>query len=199
MNCRRIRKLIPLLSEGDLESDLELRVNHHLTECQGCKEMSLQYSSTVHWLRAVSDEELDEDLFTKLRASVQERVIESNRPILNLGLFWERFGRGIAIASAALLVGALLIWFYAGRQRPENLASTPDAPEPSVTPVPGPEPERPRIPEVRSPGRAAVASVRKPPIVRMINLHRNPGGDESRGLCRWASRSQWKRSMCRIR
>lgn len=118
MNCRRVKKLIPLYVEGDLASGIADRLTSHLDWCGRCNWLADEYKESQSWLRSSEPPEFDEASLNGLKAGVLRRIEETGaRPSLLASLVQQWSRRQVLALSAAMLIifGVLVFYVYQAR------------------------------------------------------------------------------------
>jgi hypothetical protein len=129
MNCRRIKDLIPLFVEGDLDAGIMNDVSLHLHDCAICSEMVQEYSASQAWLRTYEMPEFDNAFFMDLKQSVMQEIEQSQARPSWLQILTGRWNQNFAFAMAIallILVSAFVISLYSGKAKI-------DVPQPGIS------------------------------------------------------------------
>jgi hypothetical protein len=127
MNCRRIKELMPLFVEGDLDAGAMNDVSLHLSDCADCSQMVNEYSASQTWLRSYEMPEFDNAFFVDLKQSVMQEIRQSQTRPSWLQILAGRWNQNFAFAMAIallILVGAFVLSRYSGKTKIDS--PTPD-------------------------------------------------------------------------
>jgi len=152
MNCRRVRKLIPLYVEDDVEASVASRVAAHIEWCGQCNWLADEYRESQGWLRASAPPEFDANQLSTIKRSVLAEIaaIRQRPSVLALLAQWNR-RHVLALSTAVLLIfGMVLLYLYQTRvtstpspavaketQQDEDSAPETTSPRPAPKPTPG--------------------------------------------------------------
>jgi hypothetical protein len=129
MNCRRIKELMPLFVEGDLDAGAMNDVSLHLSDCADCSKMVNEYNASQAWLRSYEMPEFDNAFFVDLKQSVMQEIRQSQTRPSWLQVLTGRWNQNFAFAMAIallILVGAFVFSLYSGKTKidvPERVTS----------------------------------------------------------------------------
>jgi len=134
-DCSEIAPLLGFFEDSELEPHEMQEVARHLAYCKGCEATLSDYTTLARHLRAaVVEPSLD-----KFAKTVQRRIGELSVPLRvrierRLESLTERWTAGLALASAALALGAWVLLFapfaqrYLGGHQDTNVAASSQAP-----------------------------------------------------------------------
>ena len=115
MNCRRIRRSIPLLAGNDLPERKARRLRAHLERCKMCREYFQGYSTALSWVKELADRETASDWTDTEWRALMSRTTSARiekRPFVS-SVFGARLmttlARGLAVAVPAVVIG-LVLW-----------------------------------------------------------------------------------------
>lgn len=161
MNCRRVRRLIPLYVEDDVDASVARRVAAHIEWCGQCNWLADEYRESQGWLRASALPEFDENQLSAIKHSVLTEIaaIRQRPSALALLAQWNR-RHVLALSTAVLMIfGMVLLYLYQTRvkttpspvvakeTRPEDESqSEPANPSTVAKPAPGAHPKPRRLP-----------------------------------------------------
>ncbi len=106
MDCEDIKKLVPLLADGDsLPEDLRA----HFSECEGCRKEMAAYEKTWEMLGSWKDIEPDPGYVSRFwtRLSMKKSWYESPGLTLKSFLWERRLAPVFAVVSIVLVVGVM--------------------------------------------------------------------------------------------
>lgn len=177
MNCRRIRRSIPLLAGNDLPEARARRMRIHLEGCQKCRKDFRAYSAALRRVKELADRETEADWTEAEWQALMARTISARiekRPFV-FSLFEPKLvtalAGGLAMAVAAVIIG-LIFWNTVLRPR-----SSPVIPAPAY--VQKPEPAPPVLPpnhqKENDRKEPAVRSQERPIIIAQAREHERPG------------------------
>jgi hypothetical protein len=137
MNCRRIKELMPLFVEGDLDAKAMNEVSLHLSDCTACAQLVNEYSASQAWLQTYEMPDLDNAFFIDLKHSVMHEIEQNQTRPSWLQILAGRWTPNLAFAMAVallILVGALVFSRYIGKTKIDELnpsisVTTPDEPK----------------------------------------------------------------------
>ena len=118
MNCRRIKKLIPLHIEGDLQPGIATRVASHLESCGGCNSLAVEYRGSQDWLRSPDAPKFDAKFLLDFKRDVLNAVEEQRvKPsiLAVIGQHWNRRQLLALSAAGVIIAGMVFLYFYQGR------------------------------------------------------------------------------------
>jgi len=163
MNCRRIRRSIPLLAGNDLSEQKARRLRVHLERCEMCRNEFGQYTAALNKVKELADREtLPEWTNTEWRA-LMARTISARvekRPFVS-SVFWNRpllpLVRGLVVAVPAVVIG-LILWNTVMKPKSNPIGPAPVyvhklEPTPPTTAPTRQNMNADKEPEVRSPER----------------------------------------------
>ena len=117
-DCREIAPLLGFFEDSELEPHEMQEVARHLAHCKGCEGTLSDYATLGRHLRAV----VIEPSLANFANNVQRRLDEVPVPLRvrlerHLGQLTERWTASLAVASAALALGAWVLLFAPYAQR----------------------------------------------------------------------------------
>ena len=144
MNCRRIRRSVPLLAGNDLPERKVRRLRAHLERCETCRKDFHRYSAALRKVKELADRETTSEWtdteWRALMARTTSARIEK-RPFVS-SVFGPRLmtalARGLGVAVPAVVIG-LVLWNTVLKPK-----SSPVVPAPAY--VRKPEPAPPILP-----------------------------------------------------
>jgi anti-sigma factor RsiW len=80
MTCRSAQATLPLFVEGDLPRRKAARVQRHLDDCVGCREIAAEFRRSQQWLHALPGPIVAGASLERMRRSVQRRLEAEPRP-----------------------------------------------------------------------------------------------------------------------
>lgn len=120
---------------GDLTKDACKEVSAHLVECTRCAAYGREMEQALAAISSAFDDELPVAVPTiRLRARIESALAAKAAPHLTLAQLFRRFG---LIATAALVILSVIIWFAFGRRLPAT--PKPDQPTQAESPAPVPQ------------------------------------------------------------
>ena len=116
MHCTQVEKLIPLHAGNDLPTEQAAIVSAHLAHCASCRALTVEFAASREWLGAFMTLTFDEAAFDELRAAVRQKIAqtEPQPALLTLLTVWWRPRYAVAMAALLLLAGLI---FYVHRQQ----------------------------------------------------------------------------------
>lgn len=182
MNCRRIKELMPLFVEGDLDATAMNDVSLHLDDCTACDQLVNEYSASQTWLQTYEVPEFDDAFFRDLKQSVMQEIEQSQARPSWLQIFVGRWTPNLAFAMAVallILVGALVFSRYSGTTKI-------DEPNSSTANVKQDEPKKdenspqPKEPDYKQENNGQLVKYHpkrrslKPPVVKLKEIQEQP-------------------------
>jgi hypothetical protein len=144
MNCRRIRRSIPLLAGNDLSEQKARRLRAHLERCELCRNEFRRFTAALNKVKELADRETQPEWTNTEWRALMARTISARvekRPFVS-PVFWNRFlvplVRGLVVAVPAVVIG-LVLWNTVLKPK-----SSPVGPAPAY--VRKPEPAPPILP-----------------------------------------------------
>ncbi|HSB09045.1 MAG TPA: zf-HC2 domain-containing protein [Blastocatellia bacterium] len=123
MNCRRVRKLIPLYVEDDLAPSAASRIAAHLEWCGRCNWLADEYKESQSWLHTLTPPEFDEALLDDVKHGVLTEIAATRQRPSMLALLAQHWGRRqvLALSAAVLMIFALVVLYvYQARLRVDS-------------------------------------------------------------------------------
>jgi len=115
MNCRRIRRSIPLLAGNDLSEQKVRRLKAHLERCEMCRNEFRRYAAALNKVKELAYRETPPEWTNTEWRDLMARTISARvekRPFVSpVFRIWplEALVRGLAVAVPAVVIG-LLLW-----------------------------------------------------------------------------------------
>ena len=109
MHCREIKQLIPEYIQGELNSDIQARVQSHLNACHGCREELRLMGETWRMLGEVEDIEPAPGYISRFWADVEsrrpwyEQILQRTKEIV----FQRPWVPALATAAVILIVAGI--------------------------------------------------------------------------------------------
>jgi len=160
MNCRRIRRSIPLLAGNDLPERKARRLRAHLERCEMCRKDFRRYSAALRKVKELADRETTSEwMDTEWRAliarttsaRIEKRSFVSSvfepKPMTALA-------RGFTVAVPAVVIG-LVLWNTLSKPKTSPVGPTPayvrrPEPTPPITPSTQQNQNEEKEPDVRT-------------------------------------------------
>jgi anti-sigma factor RsiW len=127
MKCRRVRKLLSVFMDGEIDAVQGKEVERHIDSCSECAKELASLKVAMERLRSFGDAEASPDFV----GSVMARVAEEHRTAHRFGLsrrvadYFESIFRRPASQFAVLALAALLIAFEVGAWAAGTILSRP--------------------------------------------------------------------------
>ena len=140
MNCRRIRRSIPLLAGNDISERKALRLRDHMERCEICRNEFRRYTAALSKVKELADRETPPKwteaewralMARTISARVEKRPFVS--PVFRIRPL-EALVRGLAVAVPAVIIG-LVLWNTVLKPK-----SSPVGPAPAYVRRPEPTP-----------------------------------------------------------
>jgi hypothetical protein len=176
MNCRRIRRSIPLLAGNDLPERKARRLRVHLERCEMCRKDFRRYSAALRKVKELADRETPPEwTATEWRALIARTTSArtEKRPFVS-SVFGPRpmtaLARGLAGAVPAVVIG-LVLWNTVLKPK-----SSPVFPAPAYVRKPEPAPPilPPALQNKNDEKEPAVRSEEKSITVAQAQEHERP-------------------------
>jgi anti-sigma factor RsiW len=163
MNCRGWNPQIALYVEGDLERDLAVQLERHLTSCEECRQFVDALRESQKEFRTLAQESIDMSSLHRVHGTVMERVrmIEDRRTLIGRITLWLwgnarwRYAALVLLVLLGAVAGGGTLWLRQSRVAP--VAVVPSRPVLSLPAVPQPEQTAAPVPQILSPRPAAGA------------------------------------------
>jgi len=113
MNCRRVKKLLPLYVEGDLALNVAEQISAHLDWCGRCNWLADEFNESQSWLHTSGQPEFDQAFLDNFKSEVMSRLEQTKRRpslLAAVAQYWSR--RQVLAMSGAILIVIGMVVFY---------------------------------------------------------------------------------------
>lgn len=125
MNCRRVRKNLPLYVEGDLDRHTAAKIELHIEQCGRCNWLADEYKESQTWWRSDDLPKFDEARLGAIKSNVLAAIDEAakHRSLLaSLGAYFSR-RYVFALATAMLILStAVVLYLYQQRSNVDRIS-----------------------------------------------------------------------------
>lgn len=118
ITCTRIKQLIPMYVESDLEAEATNAIRAHVNGCAGCRALVAEYEASQDWLHTYTPPDFNEALLDSVRLGVMRELQEQGARPTFLARFAQLLTprRMLAATAMALIIMVALVWYNANRQ-----------------------------------------------------------------------------------